>query len=189
MPDKAWKKLERKIGKLLRGERVKRMGDYSQSATDVVVGDLPQLKIDCKLRRRFAHHDLFLAIRTEGKERRLLVTREGSEGPALASFEAEHFAEMLAAIRGGSRPRAVRWRESLVERPRFKHHALYRQIRSRYCRAPGDVPLLVTKEHRRQTYLVTVEAELFDRLRRGQYSFFGVRPISSRTASAAGLDS
>lgn len=189
MPDKAWKKLERKIGKLLRGERVKRMGDFSQSATDVIIGDLPQLKIDCKLRRHFAHHQLFLDIRREAGERRLLVTREGPDGQALASFEAEHLAEMLAAMRDGTRPPAARWRESIVERPRFKHHALYREIRSRYCRMPGDVPLLVTKEHRKQTYLATVEAELFDRLRRGQYSSFGVRPISSRTASAAGLDS
>jgi hypothetical protein len=189
MPDKAWKKLERRIGKLLHGERVKRMGDYSQSATDVIVGDLPQLKIDCKLRRRFAHHQIFLDIRTEGKERPLLVTREGPVGPALVNFEVEHFAEILAAVRKGVRPRPARWHEHLAERPRFKHHALFREVRDRYCRTPGDVPLLITKEHRKQTYLVTIEAELFDRLRRGQNSFFGVLPISSRTASAAGLDS
>ncbi len=188
MADKAWKKLERKIGKLLQGERVKRMGDYSQSATDVIVHDLPQLKIDCKLRRRFAHHLLFLKIRAKDATP-ALVTRETPESPPLISFEVERFVEMIDALRNGKRPKAVRWLEHAADRPHFKHHALHREVRDRYCRQPGDVPVLITKEHKRHTYLVTLDADLFDSLRRGQNSFLGVRPISSRTASAAGLDS
>jgi len=188
MADKAWKKLERKIGKLLRGERVKRMGDYSQSATDVIVPDLPQLKIDCKLRRSFAHHLLFLKIPARGSSP-ALVTREGPGAPPLISFEVGRFVEMIDALRNGTRPRRVRWFEQAAERTHFKHHALHREVRDRYCRQPGDVPILITKEHKKHTYLVTLDVDLFDSLRRGQNSFLGVRPISSRTASAAGLDS
>jgi len=189
MPDKAWKKLERRIGKLLGGERVKRMGDYSQSATDVIVPDLPQLKIDCKLRRGFAHHKLFLKIKAR-RANAVLVTRESSDAPALASFKVEDFVALIGALRNGGRPARSRWVEGAVERPRFKHHALHREVGERYCRQPGEVPVLITKEHRKQTYLVTIDAGLFDALRRGdQNSFFGVRPISSRTASAAGFAS
>lgn len=98
MPDKAWKKLERKIGKLLGGERIKRMGDFSQSATDVLLHDLPNLRIDCKLRKK------------------------------------------------------------------FKHHALFEEIKERYCKSDDDEPLLITKEYGKYTYLVTVDAHFFKEL-------------------------
>lgn len=109
MPDKAWKKLERKIGKLFGGERVKRMGDYSQSATDVILHDLQHLRIDCKLRRRFLHHSMFEEIAgrycREGEEP-ILVTKEHGKKRYLVSVDARFFARLLQAYRA-SRSSAV----------------------------------------------------------------------------------
>jgi hypothetical protein len=103
MPDKAWKRLERTIGKLFGGERVKRMGDFSVSATDVILHDLRHIKIDCKLRQRFMHHSLFNEInerycKNDG-EIPLLVTKEYGKYRYLVSVDAEFFAVLLDAYR------------------------------------------------------------------------------------------
>ena len=103
MPDKAWKRLERTIGKLFGGERVKRMGDYSVSATDVLLHDLPNFKIDCKLRQKFMHHSLFDEIGERYCKNEvdvpILVTKEFGRYRYLVTVEAEFFAELLEVYR------------------------------------------------------------------------------------------
>lgn len=54
----AWKDLERAVAKAVNGDRVSRGGDFSKSAVDVEVADLPFLKIDAKYRKSHAHHSL-----------------------------------------------------------------------------------------------------------------------------------
>jgi hypothetical protein len=129
MADKAWKRLERTVGRLFGGERVKRMGDYSVSATDVVLDDLKNFRIDCKLRQK------------------------------------------------------------------FMHHAMFDEIKKKYCKADDDVPVMVTKEHGKYRYLVSVEAEFFAEMlqayreKRRAHSALGVRVIKSRIAARGSLPS
>jgi hypothetical protein len=185
MGDKAWKKLERRIGKLFGGERVKRMGDYSQSATDVILHDLPEIKIDCKLRRRLPHHTLFrehMKKAAKSRSRPILITRDAA-GERLYNLDADHFAELLVARREGRRPKG---KALVVEqsRARFGHHAMFREVTTRYCRGDGEHTVLVTKEHKKHLYLVSISPEFYDQL-----SALGVRRIKSRTASAGGFGS
>jgi hypothetical protein len=103
MPDKAWKRLERKIGKLFGGERVKRLGDFSVSATDVLLHDLKSFRIDCKLRRKFMHHSLFDEIEKKyckaEEDVAVMVTKEYGKYRYLVSVDAEFFAVLLDAYR------------------------------------------------------------------------------------------
>lgn len=103
MPDKAWKRLERKIGKLFGGERVKRMGDFSVSATDVLLDDLKHFRIDCKLRQKFMHHSLYDEIQKKycksDEDVAVMVTKEYGRYRYLVSVDAEFFAVLLEAYR------------------------------------------------------------------------------------------
>jgi len=93
--DRPWKRLERRVAKKLGGQRVKRMGDYSQIDTDVAMRDDPHLKIDCKLRARHRHHALFEEIRakycTDELDRPVLVTREAGKRDILVTITLDHF--------------------------------------------------------------------------------------------------
>lgn len=190
MPDKVWKRLERKIGKLLGGERVKRMGDYATSATDVIIPDLPELRIDCKLRRRLPLHDLFRNIRRRyEKEPPVLFTKERQSREVLCTIEIDHFVRLVNAVRRNGTGGPTGIKHDLVIKHRFAHHGMLRTIRQRYCRESGS-PVLVTKEYGRHLYLATIEEELFSRLLGArQNSALGARDIRSRTASAGGFRS
>jgi hypothetical protein len=99
----AWKDLERAAAKALGGERVCRAGNFAQSATDVVIDDFPQLKIDTKRRKQnFKHHSMLKEI--EGKycgdaDIAILITKNHSERGAVASLAMRNLARLLDAIR------------------------------------------------------------------------------------------
>ncbi len=103
MADKSWKRLERKIAKLFGGERVKRMGDFSVSDTDVLLHDLKHFRIDCKFRQNFMHHSLFNEIKgkycKKDEDVAVMVTKEHGKYRYLVSVEAEFFAVLLDAYR------------------------------------------------------------------------------------------
>lgn len=113
VPDKAWKRLERKFAKWIGGERVKRMGDFSQPDTDVRVPGLERLRIDCKLRKRFHHHAIFREIQAkyvrDGRDRAVLVTKVNRNRLYLVSVEADLFVELLSCARilASDRPEKV----------------------------------------------------------------------------------
>lgn len=60
---KAWKSLENATADHLAGRRINRATDWGRSDVDVVVPDFDFLRIDCKYRRRHAHHALIEEIR------------------------------------------------------------------------------------------------------------------------------
>ena len=100
----AWKDLERLAAKELRGDRVCRAGNFAISATDVVVPDFLELKVDTKRRKRkFAHHSMLSEIRekycySEG-DVAVLVTRNHGERGAVASMSLRDLGELLDRIR------------------------------------------------------------------------------------------
>ncbi|MGH6628226.1 MAG: hypothetical protein ACREB3_00680 [Burkholderiales bacterium] len=103
MPDKPWKRLERRVAKIFGGERVKRMGDWAQRDTDVKIRGLGTLKIDCKLRARHKIHSVYREVNEkyrEGKnDRTVIVTRENGLPLTLVTVELGFFAELLKLYR------------------------------------------------------------------------------------------
>lgn len=49
-------------------------------------------------------------------------------------------------------------------RKRHAHHSLVEEIRTKYCKLPGQVPALVTKHHSGRRSYVTVDLEFFAEL-------------------------
>lgn len=79
-----WKDLERKVAKVLGGQRILRDDrDRSVSAPDVAIQD-PRAKIDCKSRDRHAHHTLFQEVERKycktPDDYAIMVTRETRRG-------------------------------------------------------------------------------------------------------------
>ncbi len=104
----AWKNLERETAKALGGRRVLRGMDFSQSATDVIVDDFPQLKIDCKYKKNgFSHHSLLDEIEDKYCQDILgphvpvavLVTKSGREVGACVTMRLGEFVGLLQDIR------------------------------------------------------------------------------------------
>lgn len=58
----AWKALEHQAASITKGKRVSRGDDFSRKDVDVIVADLPFLKIDGKYRTRHAHHKFLTEI-------------------------------------------------------------------------------------------------------------------------------
>jgi hypothetical protein len=46
----------------------------------------------------------------------------------------------------------------------YKHHRLWEQVQAKYCRQPGDVAVLATREKGKHRILVVVDIEFFRRL-------------------------
>lgn len=91
----AWKNLERQVAKALKGRRVLRGSDFSHSDVDVILDDLPELRLDAKFRVKHSHHKFM------------------------------------------------------------------RELVARYCQAPGQEPVLITKTHHQKSAFVTIRLELF----------------------------
>jgi len=102
-------------------------------------------------------------VKKRAKKIPVLLTREKGTDAPLINLVAEDYAALLAARRRGKRGR-IRFEKHEVTRHRFKHHALYREIGERYCRAPEDRPVLVTKEHAKQLYIFTIDPAHFAEL-------------------------
>lgn len=46
-------------------------------------------------------------------------------------------------------------------RVRHSHHSLLEEIVAKYCKDPGDIPVLVTKSHRQVSENVTIPIDFF----------------------------
>lgn len=99
---KAWKELEKKTAEALGGVRVNRASDYGISDVDVVVPDLPWLRIDCKFRKRHAHHSLVEGIRAkyckEGQYP-VLVTKHHSGHRSYVTIDLPLFVALLKEVK------------------------------------------------------------------------------------------
>lgn len=95
---KPWKELEKKTADALGGKRINRSQDYGVSDVDVVVPDFPGMRIDCKYRKRHAHHSLVEEIRdkycTEGQFP-VLVTKHHSGRREYVTLDLVYFAALL----------------------------------------------------------------------------------------------
>ena len=98
-----WKDLERTVARKLRGRRVPRWLDFGVSAPDVLVPDFPELVIDTKAYRRFAHHTMLEVIAgkyCEPGEIPVLVTKAEGQRGEYVTIPLDWFAELLDKVRG-----------------------------------------------------------------------------------------
>jgi len=98
----AWKELEKKVAKVLHGERVLRGSDFSESDVDVKVPDFAWYAIDCKSRARHAHHRLMEGIREKYcKNGRIpvLITKEKGKQGEYVTLPLKAFGDILNTIR------------------------------------------------------------------------------------------
>jgi hypothetical protein len=106
---KAWKALEKSAAEMLGGVRVHRVStpflseSWFQSAPDVIVSGPFVLVIECKYRKRFAHHTLLeqaaLKYCRDGQEP-VLVTKEHGQRGAYATVRLEFLSELFKQSRG-----------------------------------------------------------------------------------------
>jgi hypothetical protein len=98
-----WKRLERTTATKLGGYRFPRWLDFRQSAPDVVVDDFPELVIDAKSRKRWAHHTYMEAIQDKYCKSRddvpMLVTKHDGQRGEYVTIPLDYFAKMLNTIR------------------------------------------------------------------------------------------
>ncbi len=101
---KPWKELEKKTAEALGGVRINRSNDYGKSDVDVVIGDIPQLRIDCKYRSRHAHHSLMEEIRekycSEPGTWPVLVTKHHRSHREYVSCDLALFASLVSLMKG-----------------------------------------------------------------------------------------
>lgn len=100
---KPWKELEKKTAVSLGGKRINRAADYGESNVDVVLDDMPGLRIDCKYRQRHAHHALVEEIRSKyckDNEYPVLVTKHARSQREYVTVDLELFAKMISDARG-----------------------------------------------------------------------------------------
>lgn len=109
-----WKALEREAARELRGKRVHRGADFSESAVDVELEELlAHLKVDGKYRVKHAHHSFLEEVRKKycgPHDVPILVTKHHRQRGAVVSCPLEFFGLLLDAYRavlknelGGSR--------------------------------------------------------------------------------------
>lgn len=94
----AWKDLERETAAALRGKRIYRGADFSVSDTDVLVPDIPELKVDCKYKQAHSHHSLMAEIREKycgDQGVPVLVTKSKRQHGACVTVPLEFFAVLL----------------------------------------------------------------------------------------------
>jgi hypothetical protein len=97
-----WKDLERTAAQKLHGRRFPRWLDFGQSAPDVVVDDFPELIIDAKAYRRFAHHTLIEDIKQKYCGRGdvpVLVTKAQGQRGEYVTVDLDYFAALLEELR------------------------------------------------------------------------------------------
>lgn len=105
----SWKALEKSAAEMLGGVRVGRVTSpvlnesWFQSAPDVIVAGPFMLVVECKYRKRFAHHALLeqaaLKYCRDGQEP-VLVTKQHGQRGAYATVRLEFLAELLTKARG-----------------------------------------------------------------------------------------
>jgi hypothetical protein len=101
---KSWKQLEKSAAEMLGGVRVQRVASpvfdesWFQSAPDVIVAGAHTLIVECKYRKRFAHHGVLeqtvLKYCRDGQEP-VLVTKEHAQRGAYATVRLEFLARLL----------------------------------------------------------------------------------------------
>lgn len=106
---KSWKALEQSAAEMLGGVRIQRVAtpvlseSWFQSAPDVIVTGPFMLIVECKYRKRFAHHALLeqaaLKYCRDGQEP-VLVTKEHGQRGAYATIRLEFLAELFRQSRG-----------------------------------------------------------------------------------------
>lgn len=97
-----WKDLERTAARKLRGRRFPRWLDFGQSAPDVVVDDFPELVIDAKAYRRFAHHTLIEDIEAKycsSGDVPVLITKHSGQVGEYATVPLDFLALLLDEVR------------------------------------------------------------------------------------------
>jgi len=99
----AWKNAEKQAALALKGRRVLRGSDFSQSDVDVIIDDLPELRVDVKFRTRHAHHTFMREIQekyiTEPGQEPVLVTKHHRQESAFATVRLEFLGELLDIAR------------------------------------------------------------------------------------------
>lgn len=99
----AWKNLERQVAKSLKGRRISRGDDFSRKDVDVVLDDLPELRVDAKYRTRHAHHTFMREIEqkyiTKDTEEPVLVTKHHNQTSAYVTVRLEFFGFLLDVLR------------------------------------------------------------------------------------------
>lgn len=96
---KRWKALEKRTAQRLEGQRVLRGADFSKSDVDVILDLHPELKVDAKAYKRFAHHTLVREIqkrycRGDGHIP-VLVTAEPRQRDPYVTIPLSFFAQLL----------------------------------------------------------------------------------------------
>jgi hypothetical protein len=95
----AWKALEREAAEALGGRRVMRGADFSVSDVDVIVDDMPHLKIDAKYRVRHSHHTLIDDIVKKycktGEHEPVLVTKSHRQNGSYVTIRLSFLSYLL----------------------------------------------------------------------------------------------
>ena len=94
----SWKNLERQIAKVLGGRRISRGDDFARMDVDVVLDDLPELRIDGKYRKAHAHHTFMKEVQEKyctGDQEPVLVTKTHNQTSAYVTVRLEHYAFLL----------------------------------------------------------------------------------------------
>lgn len=99
----AWKNLERQVAKALGGRRISRGDDFARVDVDVVLDDLPELRIDAKYRTKHAHHTFMKELvrkycSDEGHEP-VLATKHHNQESAFVTVRLEFFAFLIDVLR------------------------------------------------------------------------------------------
>lgn len=80
---------------------------------DVIIDDLPHLKVDCKAYAKFAHHTLFDGIRERycksEDDEPVLITKGSRQSGANVTISLTHFSTLLDVFR--------QWREQCNKQP------------------------------------------------------------------------
>lgn len=100
---KAWKAAELAVAKKLGGRRILRGSDFSESAADIDLPDLPHWRLDVKYRAKHAHHTFLREVREKYCAKGdvpVLITKARGEHGAVVSMSLDDFAALLAAFRG-----------------------------------------------------------------------------------------
>lgn len=99
----AWKRAESAIAKALGGRRISRGDDFSRVDVDVVIDDMPELRVDSKYRQRHSHHTFVAEIVrkycTEPNQVPVLVTKHARQESAFVTVPLEHYAFLLNVLR------------------------------------------------------------------------------------------
>lgn len=99
----AWKNLERQVAKAFKGRRISRGDNFARTDVDVVVPDLPELRIDAKYRTRHGHHTFMKELEqkyvTEEGQEPVLVTKTHNQTSAYVTVRLEFMAVLLDVLR------------------------------------------------------------------------------------------